>query len=224
MGLPAITRSIATGINVNVTLIFSIQRYEEVLDAYLRGLEERLEAGHPIGKIASVASFFISRIDTNVDARLQEIAEQGGERAEVARTLLGKIAIANAKLAYSRHKDVFPGARWEQLAAAGGRVQRALWASTSIKNPAYPDSLYVDELIGPNTVNTVPPKTLDAFRDHGTAALTLEEDLETAQAQMEALASLVISMAEVTVELEAKGVRKFADAFTDLLDSVVQRI
>ena len=181
-GLPAITQSIAAGINVNVTLIFSVERYEKVMEAYLYGLDQRLDAGQPINHVASVASFFISRIDSNIDSRLESL---GGHRAK---ELQGKIAVANAKLAYARHKEIFAGERWNQLQSAGGNIQRALWASTSTKNPSYPDTKYVDELIGPNTVNTVPPKTLIAFQDHGTAELTLEADLEAAQAAMDELA------------------------------------
>ena len=216
-GLPAITRSIAAGINVNVTLIFAIPRYEEVMEAYLAGLEQRLAAGLAIEKIASVASFFVSRIDSNVDKRLSAIGSPG------ALALHGKIAIANAKLAYTAHKQVFSGQRWEKIQAASGRLQRPLWASTSTKNPAYPDTMYVDELIGPNTVNTVPPATLTDFMDHGTVALTLEAGLVAAQAAMDELAALGISMAEVTQELEEQGVKAFADSFTSLLDSVEER-
>jgi transaldolase len=216
-GLPAITRSIAAGINVNVTLIFAIPRYEEVMEAYLAGLEQRLAAGLAIEKIASVASFFVSRIDSNLDKRLSAIGSPG------ALALQGKIAIANAKLAYTAHKQVFSGQRWEKIQAASGRLQRPLWASTSTKNPAYPDTMYVDELIGPNTVNTVPPATLTDFMDHGTVALTLEAGLVAAQAAMDELAALGISMAEVTQELEEQGVKAFADSFTSLLDLVEER-
>lgn len=216
-GLPAITESIAAGINVNVTLIFSIERYREVMEAYLTGLEQRLAVGEPIGHIASVASFFVSRIDSNVDKRLDVI---GGERAVA---LQGKIAVANAKLAYAAHKMIFAGERWERLQAAGAKAQRALWASTSTKNPAYLDTKYVDELIGPNTVNTVPPATLIAFRDHGSVALTLEADLDVAQADMDELAVLGISIDEVTQKLEDQGVKAFAEAFTALLESVESR-
>ncbi len=222
-GLPAVRRTIAAGINVNVTLIFSLQRYDEVMEAYLQGLEQHLAAGGSLGSIASVASFFVSRIDSNVDARLQLLVDAADGRSEKATGLLGKIAIANAKLAYAYHKEVFDGERWEHLAANGARLQRPLWASTSTKNPAYPDTLYVDALIGPQTVNTVPPKTLNTFRDHGTAALTLESDLDEASAAFDDLRGLGIAMGEVTQELEDQGVRAFADAFTALLDSVEKR-
>ncbi|HBY06403.1 MAG TPA: transaldolase, partial [Chloroflexi bacterium] len=198
-GLSAITKSIAAGINVNVTLIFSLARYEEVMEAYLAGLEQRLGAGQPVDQIASVASFFISRIDSNVDSRLEAL---GSERAAA---LQGKIAVSNAKLAYAMHKQIFAGERWEKLRAEGAQIQRALWASTSTKNKAYPDTKYVDELIGPHTVNTVPPATLVAFTDHGMAAFTLEADLEAARNAMDDLAALGISMEEVTQELEDQG-------------------
>ncbi|MBU1660907.1 MAG: transaldolase [Chloroflexi bacterium] len=225
-GLPAIAQSIAAGINVNVTLIFSIARYIEVMDTYLSGLEQRLAAGKPIDHVASVASFFVSRIDTNADARLQVIADAidaGGELAERAAALQGKIAVASAKLAYARHKDIFSGNRWTQLKERGGHIQRPLWASTSTKNPAYPDTKYVDELIGPDTINTIPPKTLTAFGDHGSAELTLGADVDAAQAAMDELAAVGISITEVTQELEDQGVKSFADAFTALLDSVEKR-
>jgi transaldolase len=212
-GLPAITTSIAAGINVNVTLIFSVQRYQEVMEAYLKGLEQRLAAGEPIDHVASVASFFVSRIDSNVDKRLDGKSEE----------LMGKVAIANAKVAYASHKEIFSGPRWEILKLAGANIQRALWASTSTKNPTYPDTLYIDQLIGPNTVNTVPPKTLTAFADHGTAELTLGADLAEGRAIFVKLGELGISMQDVTQELEDAGVKSFADAFTHLLDAVENR-
>jgi len=211
-GLPAIISSIAVGINVNVTLIFSVQRYEAVMDAYLTGLEQRVEAGDPIDHVASVASFFVSRIDSKIDARLGDSSE-----------LKGKVAIANAKVAYAVHKEIFSGARWDALEAKGAQIQRALWASTSTKNPDYPDTMYVDQLIGPKTVNTVPPKTLMAFAEHGAAELNLEKDLESARAAFDELDALGISMDEVTQELEDEGVKSFADAFTSLLDTIENR-
>lgn len=212
-GLPAVTQTIAAGINVNVTLIFSVERYEEVMEAYFLGLEQRIRNGEAVDRLASVASFFVSRIDSSVDKLLQGKSD----------ALKGKVAIANAKVAYAVHKKFFSGERWEKLASAGAQVQRALWASTSTKNPAYPDTLYVDQLIGPNTVNTVPPKTLAAFADHGTAHLTLETDVEAAKAVFEELDSLGISMTEVTQQLEDAGVKSFADAFTSLLNTVERR-
>lgn len=216
-GIPAIRAAIAAGINVNVTLIFSIERYRDVMDAYLAGLDERLAAGLPVRQIASVASFFVSRMDTKVDALLESI--DSGE----AKALRGKIAIAYTRLAYQEFVSVFRGERFAHFKAAGCRLQRPLWASTSTKNPAYPDTLYVDELIGPDTVNTVPPKTLDAFREHGTAAKTLLKDPIGARTSLSELESLGVSMAKVTAELESEGVKSFSDAFTALLQSIEDR-
>ncbi|MEA3352063.1 MAG: transaldolase [Chloroflexota bacterium] len=221
--LPAITSSIAAGINVNVTLIFSVERYAKIMAAYLSGLEKRLESGQPIGHVASVASFFVSRIETNIDNRLTALLEISGDNARWIETLKGEFAVASAKLAYAKHKEIFSGERWERLVAKGAHIQRALWASTSTKNPAYPDTKYVDELIAPNTINTIPPKTLDAFRDHGTAALTLESNLDSARSAFDYLYALDISIDEATQELEDEGVRKFADAFTALLETIEKR-
>ena len=213
-GLPAIRQSIAMGLNVNVTLIFSQARYIEVMQAYLDGLEDRVSGGYPIDRIASVASFFISRIDSKVDAWLES---KGGS------DLVGQMAVANAKLAYARYREIFTGERFRQLQSAGARVQRPLWASTSTKNPAYSDVLYVETLIGPDTVNTVPPNTLDAFRDHGKAALLLENDVESAAQAFEAFAAKGLSFDIATEELETEGVKAFADAFTALLQTVEER-
>ena len=218
-GIPAIEQAIAAGINVNVTLIFSIERYEKVMDAYLKGLEKRLAAGNPIDRIASVASFFVSRMDSKVDKRLEAIA---GEKP-AAFDLAGKAAIANAKLAYQNFLAVFGTDRFKKLAAEGGRVQRPLWASTSTKNPAYPDTLYVDTLIGPNTVNTVPPKTLTAFLNHGVVENTIAKDLAFQKAVLEELEDLGISVRQVTDELEEEGVSSFIQAFGDLLDAIESR-
>ncbi|MCB0173601.1 MAG: transaldolase [Anaerolineae bacterium] len=216
-GLPAIRQAIAAGINVNVTLIFSIERYQAVMDAYLSGLEDRLAQGLPLNRIASVASFFVSRIDVAVDRQLEAL---GSERAAA---LLGKTAIANARLAYQAFKAVFNSDRFAGLKAAGAQLQRPLWASTGTKNPAYSDTLYVDELIGPHTVNTMPPATLDAFRDHGQAALTIEADLAGASQVMAELAALDISLDDVTRTLEVDGVKAFADAFASLLATIERR-
>ena len=216
-GLPAIRQAIAAGINVNVTLIFSIERYQAVMDAYLSGLEDRLAQGLPLDRIASVASFFVSRIDVAVDRQLEAL---GSERAAA---LLGKTAIANARLAYQAFKAVFNSDRFAGLKAAGAQLQRPLWASTGTKNPAYSDTLYVDELIGPHTVNTMPPATLDAFRDHGQAALTIEADLAGASQVMAELAALDISLDDVTRTLEVDGVKAFADAFASLLATIERR-
>jgi transaldolase len=222
-GLPAITAAIAAGINVNVTLIFALQRYAQVMDAYLSGLEQRVAAGLPIDRIASVASFFVSRVDTNVDALLQKIIQAGGVQAPKAQALLGKAAIANARLAYADFKQVFASDRFKQLAANGASVQRPLWASTSTKNPAYRDVRYVEELIGKDTVNTVPPQTLAAFLDHGEVRLSLEEDLEGAREVFAQLEKLGISYNKVTAELEDEVVKSFADAFNTLLNAIAHR-
>ena len=220
-GLPAITEAIAAGINVNVTLIFSLERYAEVMDAYLSGLEKRAAAGLPLERVASVASFFVSRVDTNVDARLQKLMAGGNSGGA---NLLGKAAIANAKLAYADYKKVFNSERFLALKARGARVQRPLWASTSTKNPAYRDVIYVEELIGADTVNTVPPQTLAAFLEHGLVRPSLEEDLDGARQSLADLEALGISMAEVTFELEVQGVKAFADAFTTLLGTIEARL
>jgi transaldolase len=222
-GLPAITAALVAGINVNVTLIFARQRYAEVMDAYLQGLEQRLEQGLPLDRIASVASFFVSRVDTLVDARLEKIRQSGSEAAHKADTLLGKAAIANARLAYADFKLVFETDRFDRLQRHGARVQRPLWASTSTKNPAYRDVIYVEELIGPHTVNTMPPQTLEAFLKHGVVRLSLEEDLPAAQQALADLEALGIRMDEVTAKLEVDGVQAFADAFSVLLEAVKAR-
>jgi transaldolase/glucose-6-phosphate isomerase len=211
-GIPAIRASIAAGVNVNVTLIFSLERYGEVMDAYLSGLEDRLKAGGEINGIASVASFFVSRVDTKIDPRLTE-----------GSALRGKAAVANARLAYAQFCTVFSSKRFEMLKLSLARVQRPLWASTGTKNPAYPDTLYVDSLIGPDTVNTVPPATLDAFRDHGAAAVTITDGIDECHRQLAELEKLGISMAAVTGELEVEGVKAFVDAFTALLKTVDER-
>jgi transaldolase len=224
-GLPAISEAIAAGFNINVTLIFSLERYAEVMDAYTAGLEKRQAQGLPLERIASVASFFVSRVDTNVDARLQKIIATGGAPAAQATALLGKAAIANARLAYADFKQFVASQRWQKLAAAGAQVQRPLWASTSTKNPAYRDVIYVEELIGSHTVNTVPPQTLLAFLDHGTVRpASLEDDLPAAYQSLVDLASLGILMAEVTAQLEDEGVKSFSDAFTVLLGAIEGRL
>jgi transaldolase / glucose-6-phosphate isomerase len=211
-GIPAIRKAIASGVNINITLIFSLKRYAEVMEAYLSGLEDHLAAGHQIHHIASVASFFVSRVDTKIDPKLPE-----------GSPLKGKAAIANAKLAYDEFQKTFSSRRWENLKVKGARVQRPLWASTSTKNPAYPDTIYVDNLIGPETVNTVPPATLDAFKDHGKAEITLTRDLEQAQNEIKQLEAAGISMDQVTQELEDEGVKSFAEAFTQLLATIEER-
>jgi transaldolase/glucose-6-phosphate isomerase len=224
-GLPAIEQLIAEGINVNVTLLFAQEVYERVAEAYIAGLERLASAADDIGGAASVASFFISRIDTAIDAQVMarlKVATSAQERT-LLRSLLGHVAIANGKLTYQRYKAIFQGARWQALAAMGARPQRVLWASTSTKNPQYRDVLYVEELIGPNTVDTMPPATLEAFRDHGQVRASLEEDLEAAHDTMDVLAQVGISMAEVTERLLEEGVRLFAEPFDKLLDTLAQR-
>ncbi|MFO7633765.1 MAG: transaldolase [Caldilinea sp.] len=222
-GVPAIRQLIADGININVTLIFSLERYAEVKEAYIQGLTDRLDAGLPVNSIASVASFFVSRVDVNIDSQLDKLASQQPDKAAHYKALRGKAAVANARLAYAQFEETFAGAQWERLVAAGARVQRPLWASTSTKNPAYPDLIYVDPLIGPHTVNTMPPQTLDAFRDHGTPALTVRDDLDSARRVFADLADAGISMDGVTAELEVDGVKKFADSFVELLTVIEER-
>ncbi len=222
-GLPAVRRAIAAGLNVNVTLIFSLARYRQVMEAYLSGLEDRLAAGQVVDGIASVASFFVSRVDSKVDARLSAMVQAGGEQGARAQALLGKLAIANSRLAYQEFRKVFESKRFLRLKERGARLQRPLWASTSTKNPAYPDTIYVDGLIGPHTVNTVPPQTLRAFAEHGRAQLTLENDLEAARQAIAEAEALGISMAQVTQELEAEGVKAFAQAFKELLKTIEKR-
>ena len=219
-GLPAIRKLTAEGINVNVTLLFGIDRYREVALEYIAGLEDRLAAGEPIGKVASVASFFLSRIDVMVDPMLEELEREGGERGARAGALKGKIAVANAKLAYRAYKEIFSGERWERLAAEGARTQRVLWASTSTKNPEYSDTMYVEPLIGPDTVNTMPVETLDAYRDHGEPAARVEEGVDEAAAQMRELAELGIDIDDVTARLEREGVEKFVKPFDSLMKTL----
>jgi transaldolase len=211
-GLPAIEEMIARGRNINVTLIFSLQRYAEVVEAYVRGLERLVESGGDPSKVASVASFFVSRVDTEADRRLDETGAPDD--------LKGKLAVANAKLAYERYKELFSGPRWDALAEKGAGTQRCLWASTSTKNPAYSDVLYVDELIGPETVNTMPEETIVAFQDHGEVALTLEQDLDGARRVFERMAEAGVDYDDVVATLEQEGVQKFSDSFAELLDGV----
>jgi transaldolase len=211
-GLPAIEDMIAKGKSINVTLIFSLERYREVAEAYIRGLERLVAGGGDPSRVASVASFFVSRVDTEADRRLDDIG--GHER------LKGKLAIANARLAYQRYKGLFSGERWEFLASKGATPQRCLWASTSTKNPAYSDVLYVEELIGRDTVNTMPEETIAAFQDHGKVAPTLEKGLGRAEKLLEQLAAAGVDYADVTDTLEREGVQKFTDSFVELLDGI----
>jgi transaldolase/glucose-6-phosphate isomerase len=223
-GIPAIQTLIGEGLNVNVTLLFAREAYEAVAQAFIAGLEARAAQGKDLGPIASVASFFVSRIDTMVDALLEEKlkAATGADRARLE-GLMGKVAIANARLAYQSYKKIFSGPRWQALAAKGAQTQRVLWASTGTKNPRYRDVLYIEELIGPDTVNTVPPETLAAFRDHGRARPTLEADLPAAKATLEELEKAGVSLRKVTDDLLADGLKKFVEPFTRLLKAVERR-
>ena len=223
-GIPAIEQLIADGTNVNITLLFSVAGYERVMEAFLRGLERRAEAGEPLDRVASVASFFVSRVDASVDAALDKIVEKGGEDAEKARGLKGRAAVANAKLAYARFQEIFSGERWERLAAKGAKVQRPLWASTSTKNPEYRDVIYVEELVGPHTVNTMPLNTVEAFADHGVARRSVDQDVDRARADLAALHELGIDLDDVTEKLQVEGVDKFAKSFRQMLDVVGQKL
>jgi transaldolase len=211
-GLPAIEEMIARGRPINVTLIFSLDRYSEVAEAYIRGLERLVAGGGDPSHVSSVASFFVSRVDTEADRRLDEIGGQD--------ELKGKLAIANAKLAYQRYKEIFAGERWEALAAKGATPQRCLWASTSTKNPAYRDVMYVEELIGPDTVNTMPKETIEAFQDHGEIALTLEQGIDEAKRLFQQVKEAGVDYGDVTATLEREGVEKFAESFTELLEGI----
>ncbi|MGB7066776.1 MAG: transaldolase [Syntrophobacteria bacterium] len=213
-GIPAIETLIGEGVNVNVTLIFSLEQYEAVATAYIAGLEKLALAGGDVGRVASVASFFISRVDTVVDKALEEIGNT---------EIQGKIAIDNAKIAYSRFREIFSSERWKKLATESARVQRPLWASTSSKNPAYPDTLYVDNLIGPDTVNTLPPATLDDFLDHGTVAATVETDVDGARIRMAELAERGIDLDAITSKVLNEGVAAFAKSFEGLMASVAEK-
>ena len=207
-GLPAIEETIAAGIPVNVTLIFSLERHRAVAEAYVRGLQRLVESGGDASKVASVASFFVSRVDTEADKRLDEV---GG-----ADQLKGKLAIANAKLAYEQYAEVFSGAAWDALAAKGATAQRCLWASTSTKNPEYRDVMYVEQLIGPETVNTMPRETVEAVQDHGEVERTLDDDIEGARRTLEAFAEAGVDYDDVVAVLEREGVEKFAKSFREL--------
>ena len=211
-GLPAIEETIAAGIPVNVTLIFSLERHREVAEAYVRGLQRLVESGGDPSKIASVASFFVSRVDSEADKRLDEV---GGHEE-----LKGTLAIANAKLAYVTYQEIFSGSEWEKLAAAGATPQRCLWASTSTKNPEYRDVIYVEQLIGPDTVNTMPRETVEAFQDHGEVRRTLDQDVEGARGVLQAFADAGIDYDDVVETLEREGVEKFAKSFRELFSDI----
>ncbi len=225
-GLPAITESIASGINVNVTLIFSRERYVQVMEAFLEGIEQRVSAGLDVSGISSVASFFVSRLDTKVDNRLQAIMDEGGDHAGIARSIMGRLAVDNTRLAYQQYETFFESNRFKALESVGAQRQRPLWASTSTKNPEYSDIKYVESLVAENTVNTIPPKTLDAYLDHGDPSITIYDELEEAEEDFQKLAGMGVSIDEITQELEDEGVEKFSDAYHDLLnviDSLRQR-
>ncbi|MBN1315021.1 MAG: transaldolase [Anaerolineales bacterium] len=214
-GIPAIETLIGEGINVNATLLFSLNHYEAVAGAYLAGLEKLSVAGGDLSRVASVASFFVSRVDTIVDQALEQIPE-GAD-------LIGKIALANSKIAYRRFQELFAGQRWDRLVEKGARVQRPLWASTGTKDPAYPDTLYVDSLIGPHTVNTIPPATLDAFLDHGVVDATLTAGMEQARSRLDRLRELGVDLDALTEKLQQDGVVAFARAFDGLLASISKK-
>ena len=211
-GVEAFRELTAAGISVNVTLLFAVERYEEIANAWVDGLERRVAAGQPVDRLASVASFFVSRVDTKVDARLEQLG-----RAD----LQGIAAVANAKLAYRSFQRIFSGPRWEALAAKGAHVQRPLWASTSTKNPSYPDTLYVDTLIGPDTVNTMPEATIDATRDHGVAAVMIDKKVDAAEAHMEELTRIGVDLEQILVyELVSEGVESFTSSFNSLITTI----
>ena len=224
-GMPAIEQCIYEGININITLLFSLESHEQTMEAYTRGLERRAEEGKSVNNISSVASFFVSRIDTAVDKQLGAKIKQATSDEEKARleSLLGRIAIANAKMAYQRYKEVFHGERFAALKAKGAQVQRPLWASTSTKNPAYKDVYYVEALIGPETINTLPPATLAAFRDHGVAQITIENDLDEERKRLALLESVGVSLDEVTRQVLADAVRLFVEPFEKLLAAIQSR-
>ncbi len=222
-GLPAIQQLISEGISVNVTLLFGLPRYRQVAEAYIAGLEARLDQGKPVKQLASVASFFLSRIDTLVDSLLEKPIARGGKEADLAKKVRGQVAIASAKLAYQMYKELFASDRFKKLAAQGAHPQRLLWASTGTKNPDYSDVKYVDSLIGPDTVNTLPLETLDAYRDHGDPKLRLEENIKEANGIMRQLPDLGISIDTITQQLENEGVEKFNKPFDKLMETLTKK-
>jgi len=224
-GIPAIEQGIYEGININITLLFSLHAYDQTMEAYIRGLERRVAENKPIDNISSVASFFVSRIDSAVDKELERRISQTTDDQEKTKlkSLLGRIAIANAKMAYQRYKKVFYGQRFAELKEKGAQVQRPLWASTSTKNPVYPDVYYVEALIGPETVDTLPPATIIAFRDHGRARVTIEGNLDEERALLTRLEEVGISLDQVTAHVLADGVRLFVEPFEKLLKTIESR-
>ena len=219
-GLPAIQQLISDGININVTLLFGVSRYRQVAEAYLSGLEARVNQGKPVGRVASVASFFVSRIDALVDPLLEQRLAQGGTVADLAKSVRGQVAVASAKMAYQSYLEIFGGDRFKRLAAQGARVQRLLWASTGTKNPAYSDVKYIEALIGADTVNTAPLETIDAYRDHGKPELRLEDDLTAAGRVLKQLSEVGINIDLVAQQLEDQGVEKFNAPFDKLMASL----
>ena len=228
-GLPAVEQAISEGINVNITLLFSVDSYIETAHAYIRGLEKRAEKGEDISRISSVASFFLSRIDVKIDEAIDEKLEEGSDRIEKEaklRNVKGKVAIANAKIAYQEFKKIFSGDRWQALADKGANVQRLLWASTSTKNPDYSDVMYVDELVGPDTVNTLPPNTIEACADHCSPASRIETDVEKAYKLIESLKDpdVDIDIDQVMKELLDEGIDKFVKPFESLMSSLEEKV
>jgi transaldolase len=225
-GIPAIRQCLAEGININITLLFSVDRHREVMEAYLSALEARVASGQPIDRLRSVASFFVSRVDTNVDKKLDAIAGDAGRserQHQLARELRGKTGIANARLAYRAFEEVFSGERFARLRAQGARRQRPLWASTSTKDPAYPDLYYVEALVAPDSIDTMPRETFEAFKDHGSPRVRIHDDLDRARDVLDGLAELGIEESQVSEELEREGVRKFSDSFDSLLKTVEEK-
>jgi transaldolase len=223
-GLPAIQQCLEEGLNINITLLFGVENYEHVANAYITALEKRLAAGKPIDRIGSVASFFVSRVDSLVDEKLQRMIEVGtnGRKMKLA-VLRGQAAIANAKVAYDHYRHIFAGPRWQALAGLGAQTQRCLWASTSTKNPNYRDVTYVEALIGPDTINTVPQATLDAFREHGDVAPTLDEDIGGARHTIMAIEEMGIDFKAVTDELQGQGVKLFCDSYDKARETIRQK-
>ena len=225
-GIPAIRQCLAEGININITLLFSVDRHREVMEAYLSALEARVAAGQPVDRLRSVASFFVSRVDTNVDKKLDAVAADAARperQRQLARELRGKTAIANARLAYRAFEEVFSGERFAKLREKGASRQRPLWASTSTKDPAYPDLYYVEALIAPDSVDTIPRETFEAYKDHGNPRVRIHDDLDRAKDVLDGLAELGIEESQVSQELEQEGVRKFSDSYDSLLKALEEK-
>ena len=225
-GVPAIRQCLAEGVNINITLLFSIERYREVMEAYLSAFEARVAAGQPVDRLRSVASFFVSRVDTNVDKKLDAVAADAGRperQRQLARELRGKTGIANARLAYRAFEEVFSGERYARLRERGASRQRPLWASTSTKDPAYPDLYYVEALIAPDSIDTMPRETFEAYKDHGVPRVRIHDDLDRAQDVLDGLAELGIEESQVYDELEQEGVRKFSDSYDSLLETLAEK-